>query len=171
MKNGTVIVTKYRPSKHFFWNLLSKLIVFFTGMPYTHVEIYCDYYMYGSTLGGPRKTKEIPKNVIFLEPKIDLTQKQQNFMKRYLESKLGNKGRYNILKLIVLSFVYPTRWFWKWIGWVPFQNDVFGVVCSVYVDEAYKAAGIDLLPKEYEEYTAPGDFFRADKLTKIKDNI
>jgi hypothetical protein len=169
--NGIIFIWKYNSddSGSVWGNLLGKAITFFTGKPYTHAEIWCEGNRYGSRADGPVKTPRKPgrSGVVWLAPKERLTEKQTESMKEYLDSKLGDKANYNVFKLVVLALVYPTRWFWQWIGWVPFQRDFFGVICSVYVDEAYKAAGIDLLPGKSEEYTAPGDFLSSDKVEKV----
>lgn len=167
MKDGTVFVTKNRKSDDLFSNTLGNLIEYFTGMPYVHVEVWCKGHRYGSVKGGPRKTTTVPNRngTVFLQPREELTEKQKEAMNEYLERMLSRP--YNVFKLVSLALVYPTRWFWNWIGWVPFEKDVFGVVCSVYVDEAYKAAGIDLLPGRSEEYTSPGDFLKSELLEKV----
>lgn len=168
MRDGTVFVTKNKDFGDFWANIFGDLVEFFTGQPYVHVEVWCDGNRYGSVSGGPRKSSSVPSRSghVFLEPKEELSERQVQKMKQYLESKIGSTG-YNVFKLVVLALVYPTRWFWKWIGWVPFQWDVFGVICSVYVDEAFIAAGIDVLPRGYEEYSTPGDFLRSTFFQKL----
>jgi hypothetical protein len=105
--------------------------------------------------------------LVTLEPVRELSDAEKRRMEHYLASKLGPGHYYNVFKLCALMVVCFTRRVWNKLGWVPFQNDFFGVICSVYVDEAYKAAGIDLLPNENAEYTVPADFARSAMLQRV----
>lgn len=169
MKNGTVILGKTRKREDYGnWlnRFVAKAIEYFTGQPYAHVLIILNNTVYESTVGGAQK-KEYKedeykgKYSVYLDPKRDLTEKEIDQMVSYADTTIKENWPYNYLKLFTLAIVYPTRKFWNKLGWVPFQRDWFGTVCSVYVDQIYKSAGIDLLPEKNEEYTSPGDFLNS----------
>ena len=67
---------------------------------------------------------------------------------------------YNFFRLVMMLVIYPTRWFWKAIGWVPFSKKIYGEFCSSFVDEVLWQVGIDVLPDEFHGYTAPVDLLR-----------
>ena len=169
MKNGTVILFHHDSIPHSLGRLVGRLIGFFTGSDYVHAAVWFKGCTWESAFSGPCRKPGLPaaEHLLYLEPRRELGPAESRKMGSYLESKLGPGVVYNLFKLLSLILVYPTRRVWKRIGWVPFQNDFFGVICSVYVDEAFKAAGIDLLPDCYAEYTAPGDFEHSDLLQQV----
>ena len=130
--------------------LISKLIKYFTGSDITHAAVVLQDQTYESDLGGAKVTRGVRDSDITLEPVRDLTKRELAQMQRYVSESLHRRWPYNILKLVILALVYPTRWFWRKINWVPFDHEVYGETCSSYVDEAFKAAGIDLLPLHHE---------------------
>ena len=171
-----IILWKYKKGKKWYNNLVGKLICFFTKSQYVHAAIYFNGYRYESTVMnnqyGTLKTKvSCPSSSRYtlLELKIPLNITQLTDLKDVLNSEVVKARPYNFLKLVTLAFVYPTRKFWNWIGWVPFQHEFFGNVCSVFVDQVFKDIGIDLLPGNNEEYTVPGDFVKSG-LLEIIDN-
>jgi hypothetical protein len=85
----------------------------------------------------------------------------------YVENAFIEKRRYNTPKLVAMAVIYNTRFIWRLLGWVPFSAAVFGSVCSVFVDRAFLAADIDLLPGEREGYTAPCDLAWSNKLRRV----
>lgn len=179
MKDGSIILEAYEDMNSWLLNLVGKAICFFTDSPYVHVLVYVDNWIYESTVWksekgkirtGARKIRPVrlnwsKKNVV-LEP-IRLGPQKAEQLKYYLEGTL-NEVPYNILKLIALALVYPTRWVWNKLKWVPFDREIFGEVCSTYIDEAFKKVGVDLLPNKFEGYTAPVDFIKSPKLRKRK---
>jgi len=72
----------------------------------------------------------------------------------------------NMPLLLSMWFVYPLRWLWKILKWSPFQNRVFGYICSSFVDACLKAGGVDLLPNRTEYYTTPGDLAKSELLER-----
>ena len=171
MKDIAIILWKYHKQKSFIRTIVSYLITVFTGQSYTHAGIYFKGSLYQSTVlknkNGVMKSEYNPADNEFttsLVFRIPLNMAQHNALKDTLNTKLVEHLPYNYLKLFVLMLVYPTRWFWNKIGWVPFQSEFFGNVCSVFVDSTFKDIGIDLLPDNNEEYTAPGDFLKSKLL-------
>lgn len=171
-----IILWPYQKSDKWYHTLVSRLICFFTNSNYTHAAIGIGKTLYESTVmshkNGALKSVGFPpksRNCVYLEFKLPLPDKEIKQIKALLEQKVVEKRPYNFMKIAVLTFVYPTRRFWRWLNWVPFQNEVFGSVCSVFVDENFKQIGIDLLPGENEEYTAPGDFLKSKLLTSVSN--
>jgi hypothetical protein len=176
MKNGTILLQKVDPKnipntiEGFFY----KAIIFFTGSTFLHALIYCDGKTWDSTFyttgemfkgkftlfSGVRKRKTIAGHAVALEPVTPMTEKEKENMIAYMKKAIENKRPYNLLRLIAMAFVYPTRWFWNWIRWVPFSKDIYGEFCSSFVDEAWEAAGRDIIPNSKEELTAPVDFLK-----------
>ena len=169
MRNGTIFLQK--PN----WELgksltdrVIKVIQFITQSRYYHVVLYLNGWYWESTvwfegkkmLHGMKRSKSLWHYDTALEPVQDLTDNEVKIMELHLMRELKKKRPYNVLKLIALIIVYPTRWIWRALGWVPFSNNVFGYVCSVFVDEAYMHIQRDILPDDYHEYTAPVDLLR-----------
>lgn len=165
-------VWKYHKKENWFRDLVSRAIVYFTGYEYTHVGVFFLDHLYESTMwqdekgklkSGIRVTKGWP--VGEWRPDFCMVPWRQKVGPEEV-AKIGNvleqyvtAGRpYNVFKLIALSIVWPTRWLWKKLGWVPFDYEVFGEVCSGFVDEVMKKARWDLFPDEWEGYTVPGQF-------------
>ena len=176
MKSVRIIVWPFKKSEKWYRTLISKLICFFTDSNYTHAAIAIDNTVYESTVmnnqNGAMKTNHLPhpsRNCIYLKFKVELSQKKIELLEYYLNRKVVEKRPYNFMKIVVLMIVQPTKKFWNLIGWVPFQNEVYGSVCSVFVDDAFKEIEIDLLPGNIEEYTSPGDLLNSDLLEPIKD--
>jgi len=168
MKNGTVLLYKYKKSDSFFWNIIGKSIVFFTGYPYTHVALYINGRTYDYTVWkegkkwktGARMTQGLLKASEYYEPKRNLTDEEAFGIEFYCKEL--QKYPYNVLKLLSLAIVYPLRSIFRMFKWVPFDHVMFGDVCSVLPDEAYKFAGIDIFPGDFEGYTVPGMYTECD---------
>lgn len=165
-------VWRYEKHPNWFRDLVSRCIVYFTGSQYTHVGIYYMGKLYESTMwrddagklrSGIRVTEIGDPNVsppafCMVPWRIDLTPDRLRKIGVVLERYVAASRPYNVFKLVVLAFVWPTRWFWKMIRWVPFHNEVFGTVCSTFVDRVMFEARWDLFPDEWESYTVPGQF-------------
>lgn len=115
---------------------------------------------YFSLFSGVRTSNYILGHTIALEPTTPMTHNEKEKMQAYINEMINEKRPYNILRLLSLAIVHPTRKFWNWIGWVPFKKEVYGEVCSTFIDKAWEAAGRDILPRAEEELTAPGDFLK-----------
>lgn len=170
LKEGTILLQK--PNWELGKNLTDKVIKtiqFITNSKYHHCVLYLNGFYWESTvwhskngkfLHGTKKSKDMPYYDTALEPKKTLSNTEINDLEQYLEGELEDGSPYNFLKLAILIIVYPTRWLWKLIGWVPFSHDIFGEVCSTFIDEAYMVIGRDILPDAFHGYTAPIDFLR-----------
>ncbi len=174
MEQPIIILWPFHKSSKWYRTLVSKLICFFTNSNYTHAAIFLNGHQYESTVmnkqHGTLKTEGMPpasRNCITLRFKEGLSEKRLALLEWSVNQQVVQKRPYNFMKIAALALVYPTRWFWNLINWVPFQNEVYGSVCSVFVDASFKDAGVDLLPGENEEYTAPGDFLKSPLLTRI----
>lgn len=155
MKNGTILLFRM-PEKP---TLVQKAIAYFTGKPWTHAAIFHDGYVYEALLKGVTRTF-YPEWAIHNKPEErwdPVSSQERRRMQVYLETGVNLQWKYNVLKLLVLAIVYPTRWVWKRIGWVPFDWWVFGEICSGLVDKAWLAEGVDIIRKQRAGYTAPGD--------------
>ena len=169
MKNGTILLYKYEKIKGLLY-IVSKSITFFTGMPYVHVAIYLDEKTYDYTVWKNKETNKWNSGVRindgllkaheYYEPKINLTSEEVFAMQKYCE--YLEQYKYNIFKLLSLAFVYPFRKIFKALNWVPFDNVIFGDVCSVLPDEAYFFVGHNLFPNEHTGYTVPGMYKKCD---------
>ena len=174
MKEIMIIVWPYMKSKKWYRTMVSKLICFFTDSNYTHTAIAIDDVVYESQVmnntNGAMATNGYPpkeRNCIYLEFKLALPTSEIKQIKYNLNRKVVEKRPYNFMKLFSLALLYPTKKLWKAIGWVPFSNEVFGSVCSVFVDKAFKEVGIDLIPNELEEYTIPNNILESSLLKTI----
>lgn len=174
MSDLRIVIWPFKKSKKWYRTLVSKLICFFTDSNYTHSAIAIDGIVYESTVmnnqNGAMRTVGLPypaRNCIHLKFKVPLPKKEIELLEYNLNRKVIEKRPYNFMKILVLMFVYPTKKFWNWIGWVPFQNEVYGSVCSVFVDVAFKEIGIDLIFTHNEEYTAPVDILHSSLLELI----
>jgi len=166
----SIPVWRYEKRDNFFMDLLGKAIVYFTGYEYTHVGIYYGDKLYESTMWIDEK-KRLRSGIrvtLMGDPQV----RPPSFcmvpmtcpvyrMKRIgevLEKYVAEGKPYNVLKLFILAIVWPTRAFWKAIRWVPFRDEIFGSVCSTFVDKVMYEARWDLFPDEWESYTVPGQF-------------
>jgi len=161
MKNGTILLWKYKKSKGLI-DFVSRLIVFFTNFPYVHVSIFLDGKTYEYTVWkdgkktktGIRITNGLREADEYREPTFDLSAHEVFTMIKYAEWLKPHK--YSVLKLLVLSVIYPARWLFKKIKWVPFDNFIFGDVCSVLPAEMYEFIGRDIFPYDPAGITVPG---------------
>jgi len=174
LKDGTIFLVAYRPTT-FIYNIVGKVIKFITKSNFTHSGIYMNGKYYDDTLSidktgihsGVRvsDTWDYPEDAV-LEYTQTLAPDQIKLMEAFLIFYSRKRIPYSILKLVSLAIVYPTRFFWNWIGWVPFENSL-REVCSTAVDDCYQFAGIDLLPDQRPELVAPGDFQSSKLLKRI----
>lgn len=172
VENGMVGLWKYKRERYKTWyeRFVGLAIVFFTGKDFVHAVIYFDGKTYESTVwkegkewkNGIRVTDGILNADEFLTPKRSLTVEETVAMRAFLNWVQWINYKYNFLKLLALSLVYPTRWFWNLIGWVPFSNQVFGGVCSEFIDEVYDFITWDIIPNQNKEYTCPGDIWESE---------
>lgn len=174
MNDPIIILWPYKKSKKKLHDFVKKCICFFTNSDYTHVAVYLDGKTYESTVMNNQHgvlyhyglPGERTPEYVYLAFKEKF--KNSNALKYVMHRKAVQKQPYNFFKLIVLAFVYPTRKFWNWIKWVPFDKECFGSVCSEFVDESFKEIGIDLLPSKHEGYTSPGDFLKSELLMPVE---
>lgn len=133
---------------------LGKLIRYFTESEWGHVAIYAGGATYEQTWPGVRKTEgRLAADLVLATPPVN-----EAAMLDWLEARVSEKMRYNWLRLLAFCFIYPLRWFFNKLNWVPFSAAIFGEVCSSFVDEAMRAGGVDLWPYRGEHATVPGDF-------------
>lgn len=171
MRDVAILVWEYHKKDNWFRDLISRAIVYFTGYRYTHVGVFFKGTLYDSTIWTDAKGKlrtgirvsdgfyhDGRRADVCMVPEIPLPDFRVYNIERSLHTYVEGSRPYNVLKLIALMFVWPTRGFWKLLGWVPFNHDLYGEVCSGFVDEVFKNAGMDLIPRHYEGYTVPGQF-------------
>jgi len=165
-------VWRYHKQADWFWDSVSRAIVYFTGMEYVHVGIYYMNRLYESTVWrnsagklrtGIRVTEKgdkrvTPPDLCMVPWSFELTKERMDRIGCVLSQYVESDRSYNILKLLVLAIVWPTRWIWKKLKWVPFNHEVFGEVCSGFVDEVMLKSQWDLFPDAWEGYTVPGKF-------------
>lgn len=164
-------VWRYHRLDNKFRDFVARSIVYFTGYPYTHVGLFLNGKLYDSTLweedgklvsgvrvtvGWPEEKPDFCMVPVHMEP----TQLTLESIQRVLNLYVNYARPYNFLKLVALALVWPTRWVWRKLGWVPFDHEIYGEVCSGFVDEVIRRAGWDLFPNEHEGYTVPGQFIR-----------
>jgi hypothetical protein len=139
-------------------DLVGKCIRYFTESEWAHVAVFADGFTFEEAAKGAEMTlhqKESEKVLICPVEGI-----QEAKIADWCEDQVTAHLRYNVFLLIALAFVYPLRWFFDKLNWVPFRAQLFGEVCSTFVDQAFKAAGIDLFPERGEDATVPGDFIK-----------
>ncbi|MBE3088020.1 MAG: hypothetical protein IMZ71_02740 [Chloroflexi bacterium] len=133
---------------------LGKLIRYFTESEWGHVAIYAGGATYEQTWPGVKKTEgRNTADLSLIPPLLD-----EVAMIAWLETSVSAKLRYNWPRLVAMIVVYPLRWFFNKLGWVPFSAAIFGEICSSYGDEAIKVGGLDAWPYRGEHATVPGDF-------------
>lgn len=175
-----VKILLYKQKKHFWFD---KIVHAVTGYWYYHTALWIGDVVYNSPFenqstgtiyesaayfdqnnkwhSGIRKYKSHPTGEVW-RFKIPPTPEQEKRIKAFAESEIGEP--YNFSKLIGMVFIYPLRWLWKLIGYVPFSWEFMGKICSVYVDACIIAGGIDLFPDRGEKDTVPGDFSKSPLL-------
>lgn len=179
-KNGTIFLQANRDWGHWYSNLVTWLI---TKMPvrgpFIHTQIYLNGYVYEYTINGDGKARKRLRSEgagtdnreagdLVLEPKFDLTDEQVKKMIDWWEFQIDNGYKYGVAKLLIqLSLGLILRPFAQFIychfGWELMKNNKFwGEHCSAAVDECFKEAGIDLFPRESEQYTTPSAFAYLD---------
>ena len=165
-------VWRYHKQNDWFRDLVARCIVYFTGFDATHVGLYFQGKLYESTIWrnaagklrtGIRITEKrdlsiYPPDLCLVPWRLEITQERIDRIAATLEQYVAADRPYNIFKLVILSVVWPTRWVWKRIKWVPFDRDAFGEVCSGFVDEVMMKSRWDLFPDEWEGYSVPGQF-------------
>jgi uncharacterized protein YycO len=143
-------------------DLLGKCIKYFTDSEWAHVALYVGGYTFEETFPGAIKTlgEKSAQRILC----HDTTLSQENKMYDWCMEAVSRHMAYNVFRLVALAFVYPLRWFFNKLNWVPFRARIFGEVCSTFVDSAFKAGGIDLFPERGEAATVPGDFINCREL-------
>ena len=135
---------------------VNKCIGFFTQSDCWHNSIILDGMRYESGMPyGATKTTRIPNHPLVDTVDIEVTAEQLKLMIAYAELQLKHNLPYNKGKLLTLAICWPTRFIWNKVEWVPFQNNYFGMVCSVFVYEILLAGGIELFPSYYKELIPP----------------
>ena len=157
MIDGTIALWRVKPDSK--W--LPKAIAFFTRKPYYHAATIHHDHTWEEDVGGARNTPVIAKADEYWAPDVPQSPIESARAMVFLQVTTGMGIRkpwpYNWLLTGIKAIVYPTRWFWNWIGWVPFSSAFYGVNCSVYVDMYWRYAGRDIRPKWMEYLSAPGD--------------
>ena len=169
MNEGTIGLDKSR-------RFIGWCIKVVTGMPWAHAKTYLNGLTWESTVWwvgywwktGIKVTVGYAKADEYWQLKLPMTEEQIRQELYYWIDKLNRRRPYNVPKLLSLVIVYPLRRFFNRIGWIPFDNPIWGEECSSSVDEAKKFWGCDLLPKQHEGYTAPGDI-RKSKLLERRE--
>ena len=158
MRDGTILLYKV-PEKHA--TFIQKAIRYFTKKPYHHVAVYFD----GSTLEegtrGYAHTLGINIASEYWEPETEMSDMECARARAFVMIVDGEGIRhhwpYNYLLTFIMFVVYPTRWFWNKIKWVPFSSTLLGANCSSFVDKFWKYVGRDIKPKWMEALSVPGD--------------
>jgi hypothetical protein len=165
MKDGTIILFTADPHSGAWKDkMYAKILKWATGSYYSHALIYFEGYCYSALADGISKDRYIPGGAYF-EFYREFTEEEKNSIREYLESSIGLP--YNYPKLVTMLFIRWTRWIWDLLRWCPFDFYKWGEICSVVPDEAYKHAGIDLLPGRHEGSTFPGAFIESKLLKKV----
>lgn len=164
MKNGTVIQTIGTAHKWYekivYWAMKKA-----SGGPETHSQVWIDGFIYETSYpngyGKKERTPVQSESVYFLVPTRELTDDECSAMKAFYEDKIRDRIKYATLKLLISFVIAFSRPVWEKLRWIPFQDDrLWGEYCSAAVDQAYKFAGIELLPG-YEEITSPHDLTKS----------
>jgi hypothetical protein len=157
LPNGTFALWRVKPDSK--W--MAKAIAFFTGKPVNHAAAIHGGDTWEEDVGGARQTAGIRKADEYWAPDVPFSPEESARGLVFLQVTTGMGIRrpwpYNWLLTGVKAIIYPTRWFWNWIGWVPFSSQFYGVNCSVYCDLYAHYAGRDIRPKWLEHLSAPGD--------------
>ena len=157
MKDGTILLWVY--GKHS-TKLGPRLIAWWTGMPQYHALIYFEGQTYGMGGKGVVVSEGLAKADEYWEPIKPMTDEERERMRSFLWwTAKWEKGRwaYNFGKFAALIVVYPTRRFWNWLGWMPFQADLYGEHCATYPAYGWWAAGYTIVPDLWIDLIVPGD--------------
>jgi hypothetical protein len=166
--NKDINVILVKPKKS--W--LGKLITGFTHGEYSHCAIMFEGEIYEDAITIDRNN-EIYNGVYEDDQLIgelwaytqDLTTYQRYLGREFLQKNLGKK--YGLLKLFLMIFIFPTRWFWNKINYVPFEGITKGMICSEFVVKFFNSMDINILPGLNDELSVPSDFIKSPFLQKI----
>lgn len=154
-----------------FWRargLVGRIIEWRTCSPWGHVAVYLSGITYEYTWPCARATDGLIKCDAERCFREEIPYEKVAAIRRYWLDAIKRGKRYNWIKLAALLFIYPTRWVWDRLNWVPFSSRFWGEVCSTGVDESFKCARIDLVPHAEEGYTSPGDLWDSPLLKEYK---
>ena len=167
MRDGTIILYKFHDTGKFtINNIVGRCIPYFTQGEYSHASIYFEGLTYEMVSKGCVTSPGVKRGTAYYDLGRDLGEVEHLGMKTYLNYINFAKWKYNFLKLVTLAVVYNTRWIWKKLNWVPFDNAIFGEICSGIVDEAYAFAGLQLFPDE-PNYIAPNTIPDSQILSEV----
>lgn len=165
MKDVGVILVKPKKS----W--LGKLITTFTHGEYSHCAVVFENKIYEDAITIDRNN-QIYNGIYendqligeYWKYKGQLSEYQKVQGREFLQNSIGKK--YGLLKLFLMIFIYPTRWFWNKIGIIPFKRVTKGIDCADFVDNFYMSMGIDLLPGLRQDLSIPDDFSKSPLLER-----
>ena len=171
-KNGTIVLIGNRKWGSWLSNLVTGFIVKATKSNKIHIKRYLDGYWYESSYpkGAGKTTETFVTNEFNLvrEPITPFTNDEVIKMVAFAEESIVSKMKYNLIKLILLYVILPTRKFWECIHWVPFSNNkAFGTVCSVFDAEMVRKSGRIEFNGDDPEMRTPGDYERSTEYRDI----
>ena len=165
MKDGSILLFPAGPDP------VGQVIKDITGSPYAHVAICVGGLIFDDTVweqpgrllpvSGVRVTEQANAASLgtfivrdLLVPWIPLE------VEKALQvaiTQVNLRRRYNIALLLFDAVIYPTRGFWKKLGWAPFEH-ARDHVCSTFDGLVVRAAGRDPWPGVQTQELVPGDF-------------
>ena len=166
--DGTVILSQPAPDASWLMRFVSSQIQSVTGSPYVHAEIVLgragtEVQVFESTVwahdiriwSGIRYNvgRVVEPGCLLLIPKVEYPLEKISLMSRFAEKYINRRVRYNFFKLLMLRIFYKKG---NGVKHIPFQNNFFGMVCSVFIAEMNLYAGYRVCLKS-KEYCAPGD--------------
>jgi hypothetical protein len=171
MQDGTVLFWKFKQCHDWIFDFACEEIMRITNSPYVHTAIYLGGEVYESTMwrknitvlglkipwlhGGVRVHPgtgwdEARAPLIAISPQVATR------MRDYAKAQISEHRPYNILQLAVMIVVWPTRAFWRRVGWVPFSASLLGTYCSTFVEKCW-LSGWSLVPLDDENFASPGE--------------
>ncbi len=173
MKNATILLWRYHAGPSWLLNLVGEEICRVTKSPYVHAAIFLGGKVYESTVwfvngwphGGVRIHEEADWDEAW-EPITDVPPDVVNRMIAYAEEQISEHRPYNVFELLAMSFVWPTRRFWRWLGWIPFTAGFLGKFCSTFTEKVW-LAGYSLVPLDDEEMAPPCELAQSPMLRKV----
>jgi|GEM_PF-2893066 len=163
-------------------DILSKAIMYFTDSVFTHTALYVRgitfestvwqnpttwlfgrewksrWWMFWTWRSGVKTTQGILEADEIYRFRVPPAPSQNILMVTYALDLVNERRMYNFLLTFFDMIIYPTRWFWQKVGWIPFSKRYLGANCSSLVDEIVTAGGIDLWPERVSATTVPGDY-------------